>query len=72
MPLSGVVDQKARDMAQAATSAIERHEEVCAQRWGSAMSTMKDIKTILAYGTASLLAGMAGLIAFLATHTIVH
>ena len=39
-----IIDQKARDLAQSAASAIDSHERVCIERWGSAMSTMNDIK----------------------------
>ena len=63
-----LIDQKARDMAQAAHSAIMTHEQVCAQRWASTMSTMKDIKAILAWGITGLIGSMGGLIAWLATH----
>ena len=72
MPNSGVVDQKARDMAQAAHNSISSHEKECALRWNASMQTMGDIKRILAWGTAALFGSMCGLIGFLATHTITH
>lgn len=59
-------------MAQAATSAIESHEKVCSQRWKSTMESMSDIKRIIAWGTGSLIASMATLIGFLATHPVAH
>lgn len=59
-------------MAQSAASSIERHELVCAQRWSAAISTMKEIKSILAYGGTLLIACLLGLIAFLATHPVPH
>lgn len=55
-------------MAMAATSAINTHEEVCAERWRSAMDTMSDIKRIVAWGVTGIIGAMAGLIGFLATH----
>lgn len=68
----GAWDQEARMIASQAMNAIVTHEKVCAQRWQSAMDSMSDIKKILAYGGALLIACLLGLIGFLATHTIVH
>lgn len=50
-----IIDQEARDMAQAAKNAINTHELVCAQRWASTMQTMKEIKAILAWGGGTLI-----------------
>ena len=73
MHTAGARDQQARDMASEAMDAITSHEKVCTVRWQGAMSTMADIKRILAYGTAGIISCMlALLIGFLATHTIVH
>lgn len=72
MSSASVIDQKARDMAQAAQHQIQSHEDQCALRWSSTMTTMAEIKRILAWGTVSLIAAMAGLISFLATHQITH
>lgn len=55
-------------MAQAALSKMDTHERVCAERWGSAMTTMKDIKRIIAWAATGLIGSMGGLIAWLATH----
>jgi hypothetical protein len=63
-----VVDQKARDMAQAATNKIESHERECAIRWSGTMTSMNEIKKILAWGLGLVLTSMIGLIGFLATH----
>lgn len=72
MPLPHVIDQKARDMAQAAINQIQSHEKQCALRWGGTMQTMGEIKRILAWGTVSLIGSMGALIAFLATHPLPH
>ncbi len=69
---SDFIDYEARDMANHAKQAILTHEQVCAQRWLSTMDTMKEIKRILAYGTALLLGGLASLIGFLATRPPFH
>lgn len=67
-----VVDQKARDMAQAAASAIDKHEQVCVERWGSAMSTMQDIKRIIGWGFGLLIVTGISLIGYLWTHPVPH
>ena len=67
-----VIDQKARDMAQAAANKVQAHEDKCEVRWQDAMATMREIKSILAYGTAGLITAMLGLIGFLATHPLPH
>lgn len=55
-------------MATAAQNAIASHERVCEQRWAATMSTMRDIKGILAWGGGALFSAMLGLIGILATH----
>lgn len=63
-----LIDQKARDMAQAALNKMDVHEQVCAQRWGTALLTMQEIKRVITWAAAGLISSMAGLIAWLATH----
>lgn len=62
------VDQEARNMAQLAISQIHTHEAVCAERYGSTIKTMGEIKAILAYGTCALLSTMLVIIGWLWTH----
>jgi hypothetical protein len=63
-----LVDQKAREMAQAAQNQIQSHERECAIRWAGTMTSMGEIKRILAAGLGLVLTGMLALIGFLATH----
>jgi hypothetical protein len=73
-----VIDQKARDMAQAAASAIDSHEKVCIERWGAAMATMKDIKKstdglytrfwVAAVSTITMLAGACLTLIYMVIH----
>lgn len=63
-----LVDQKARDMARDASAAILSHEQVCALRWKTTMSTMNDIKRIIAYATTGLIGSMGALIFYLWQH----
>lgn len=72
---NSVIDEVARgaakealDMAKDAKNKIQSHEEKCEVRWDGTMAAMREIKSILAYGTGALLAGLCGLIGFLATH----
>ena len=62
------IDQGARDMAKDAIARISAHEDVCAQRWQSAMTTMGEIKRIMAWGIGGVISTMGGLIVWLATH----
>lgn len=39
-----VIDQRARDMATAATSQIQSHEKECALRWAGSMSALLKIE----------------------------
>lgn len=67
-----VIDQKARDMAQAALSKIQSHEDGCEIRWTGTMSTLKEIKTILAWGMSLIIVTGIGLIGYLWTHPPPH
>lgn len=67
-----LVDQKARDMAQAALSKIQSHEAGCEIRWTGTMSTLKEIKAILAWGLCTLSVTGIGLVGYLWTHPPPH
>lgn len=63
-----LVDQKARDMAQAAKSAIESHTRECALQWMQNNKMQAIILRVLAVGTTGLIGAMATLIGWLVTH----
>jgi len=63
-----IVDQEARDMARAVDARMTGHERECAIYRANTITTLKDIKNILAWGISSLIASMGGLIWYLATH----
>lgn len=67
-----LIDQKARDMAQAAMNQIQSHEKECAVRYGGTMTAMKEIKAILAWGLGLLIITGIGLIGYLWTHPPPH
>lgn len=62
------IDQKARDMAQAAQNQISSHERECAIFRAASTITLKEIKSILAWGITALIGAMGTLIWYLATH----
>lgn len=63
------IDQEARNMARQALARMDAHEQVCAERWGSSMNTMRDIKRILAWGTTALIGSMGTVILLLLNRT---
>lgn len=71
------MDQEARDLGQAAIARVESHEELCTERWGQARAASVRVETALALlqknmedrvgkGPAAIIAGMAGVIGYLA------
>jgi hypothetical protein len=62
-----LIDQKARDMAANAMSAIVAHDKECAMYRKGTMQTLGDIKRILAWGIASLIGAMGTIILMLLT-----
>ena len=67
-----VIDEEARNMARAAQSAMNIHEAVCAERWGTAISVMKDVKRIVAWLIVTVITGMGTMIWYFATHPPAH
>jgi hypothetical protein len=63
-----IVDQKARDMAQAAQNDIAAHARECALQWSQNNKMQSIILRVLAIGTTGLISTMGALIAWLATH----
>lgn len=75
--LGDTMDQEARDEAKAAKAKIESHEELCTERWGQARAASVRVEVALAAlqkavedrigkGPATVIAGMAGIIGYLA------
>lgn len=64
-----IVDQEARDMARAVDARMTGHERECAIYRATTITTLKDIKNILAWGITALIGSMGTLIWYLVTHT---
>jgi hypothetical protein len=71
------MDQEARDIAHAAASRVESHEELCTERWGQARAAsarvevalaalQKSIEDRIGKGPATIIAALTGVIGFLA------
>lgn len=63
--MTDVHDETARRVAYEAFNRIDKHEELCGERWSSARREMQGVRRTLWFLIATLVAGQGGVIALL-------
>ena len=70
-----MIDQEARDMANAVAARVAAHEDVCAVRWGNVAERMEEMKQAIDFQTkqiwganAIVISALLGLIWWLGNH----